>query len=565
MAELYQLYADKQAQIENVVSGLLTSGMISMEEADHLESLVPGEIAQLDPNIIFDLDPSNHGSKIALEAAMAGLDKIKIAFIVAVIAFILRYISSLNKSAGYSFGGGSGGGWGGSAPATFTTNAKPISEQFSRDVAEQQNLLIEDFKMNQDKFLEQLDKFKPWASNINHLKSLKDNKSLKHLVEVTIKDILTRNIHDGASGNKFFFSEGERNTAFVAYADGKGLENSNLAQLSKVLDNINRYYTPKSVFTVNISENRIQIPKFVLREDFNKSALEFITITKNSLKNLRVIDTEVKGFLNKLKPSIAQNSMGGVEDVFKWVGDNFIVTTQPNATYNGSKLGEFLVAVASIEVPTLEKFKVEHRVTLENTQYLDTSSIANQIKLMIKAFTTADIVQGETRLEGQSNDNRLDAITRSYFDSITKGDAEDVDKITKISQFIPVIEAYNEAIGDEYKEFEDLQDLIQEFILLNSETKDALEKTNREEDDDKIREEGDTQRKRVVAFRTCLDLTYNALIGLSSCFAGVATMGVQLQKFEVAKVNQVIQKLNEMNKHYFDLTQDLIRINEANP
>ena len=72
MAELYQLYADKQAQIENVVRGLVTSGMISMEEADQLESLVPGEIANLDPNIIFDLDPSSHGSKIAFRAIVTG-------------------------------------------------------------------------------------------------------------------------------------------------------------------------------------------------------------------------------------------------------------------------------------------------------------------------------------------------------------------------------------------------------------------------------------------------------------------------------------------------------------
>ena len=134
-----------------------------------------------------------------------------------------------------------------------------------------------------------------------------------------------------------------------------------------------------------------------------------------------------------------------------------------------------------------------------------------------------------------------------------------------MSQFIPIIEEYNEALESGYKNFEELQDLIQDFIRSNADLKEVIEQLHPKEDDDEVRREGDSQLKRAVAFRTCLDLTYNALIALSSCFAGVATMGAQIQKFEVAKVNKVIGKLNEMNKHYFDLTQNLIRINEATP
>ena len=566
MAELYQLYADKQAQIENVVRGLVTSGMISMEEADQLESLVPGEIANLDPNIIFDLDPSSHGSKIALEAALAGLDKVKIAFIVAVIAFILRYISSLHNSAGYSFGGGSGGGWGGSAPSTFKTNAKPASAQFSQDVADHQNLLIEDFKTNHEKFMEQFDKFKPWASNVGHLKALKDNKSFKQLIEVTLKDILNRNVYQDEHGNGYFFSEGEKNTAFSLYASGKGMEGNNLSQLGKVLEDITRYYTPKSVFTVNVSENRFNFPKFVLHEEFHKSALEFINLTKSSAKSLQQIETDVRQFINKLKASIHQEMGAGVETIFQWVGDHFIVSNKTaTADYTGADIGLFLVAVCSIQVPSMEEFQIEHRITVENTQYLDTAAIAGRVKQMIKTLTSGEVSEGQTRLEVKTNDSELDKMTRAYFDSIAAGKAKDVDKITKMSQFIPIIEEYNEALESGYKNFEELQDLIQDFIRSNADLKEVIEQLHPKEDDDEVRREGDSQLKRAVAFRTCLDLTYNALIALSSCFAGVATMGAQIQKFEVAKVNKVIGKLNEMNKHYFDLTQNLIRINEATP
>lgn len=560
MAELYQLYAEKQTQIENVVQGLLHSGMISMEEAQEIEKLVPGELANIDPNIIFDLDPSTHGSKIALEAALAGLDKIKIAFIIAVVAFILRYISSLNNAAGYKFGGGTGGGWGGAASSAFESNSTPVSASFSRDVAEHQNLLIDDFKINEDKFKEQFDRFKPWASNLGHLRSLKENKALKRLVDVVIKDILSRNMHEDANGNTYFFSEGEKNMAFVQIVEGKGLTDQSLGQLVKVLESITNYYNPKSVFSVNTSENKIQIPKFIINKELTDPAFEFIKQVKTSVTNLQAIESDVSGFLNKLKPNIGSRSAEGSAEIFKWVGDHFIVE-KSTGSIKATDLGAYLLAVSSIQVPGLEEFTPQHRITIDNTNYLDTAAISARIKKMIGLLTGGTV----NSTGGEVDDGDLDALTRNYFEAITKGKAEDVDKVINIERFIPLLEEFNEQLQSGYKNFESLQDLVQEFITTNANLKDTIDRYNDENDDEEVKERGDPVSKLAVAFRTALDITYNALIAFSSCFAGVATMGAHVHKFEIAKARQVIGKLNEMNKHYFDLAQELTRLNEANP
>jgi len=134
-----------------------------------------------------------------------------------------------------------------------------------------------------------------------------------------------------------------------------------------------------------------------------------------------------------------------------------------------------------------------------------------------------------------------------------------------MDQFIPVIESFNELLENGYKDFENLQEIIQEFIQLNAEFKNQGQGFLDSKTDEERNSEEQRHHRALNSFIVCLDLTYNAVIALSSCFAGVATIGAQIQKFEVAKIKQVIGKLNEMNKHYFDLTQDLIRINEAHP
>jgi hypothetical protein len=564
MAELYQMYADKQSQIESVVNGLLTSGMISMEEANELESLVPGEIQNLDPNIIFDLDPSNHGSKIALEAALAGLDKIKIAFIVAVVAFILRYISSLHKSAGYSFSGGSGGGWGGSAPTEFKSNAKPVSTRFSSDVANHQNLLVDDFKMNHDKFMEQLDKFTPWGNNAGHLKSLKSNKSFKRFVEVTIKDILNRNKHQDDHGNIYFFSEGTKPVSFVEYAEGRGLEDKNLANLPKVLSLINEYYNPKAVFSVNYSKNKIQIPPFVLSENLITPALEFIKQVTVPVSKLQEIEADVSSFISKINLNKTVHLRQQTEDVVGWISGHFIL--QNNTIGNASatsKLGETLSSICLIPVPGITAYTTNHQIAIFDTMYLDTNKISNHIKNMIKVFTAS--VVDKNGATAKADDDALNKLTREYFEAVTKGDADKVDKVTRMDQFIPVIESFNELLENGYKDFENLQEIIQEFIQLNAEFKNQGQGFLDSKTDEERNSEEQRHHRALNSFIVCLDLTYNAVIALSSCFAGVATIGAQIQKFEVAKIKQVIGELNEMNKHYFDLTQDLIRINEAHP
>ena len=73
---------DRITTLQTLLNELKTKGTISMESADLIERLVPGEIGQQDSDIMFDLDESEEGLPIAMEAGLAGLSKLKIAFIV---------------------------------------------------------------------------------------------------------------------------------------------------------------------------------------------------------------------------------------------------------------------------------------------------------------------------------------------------------------------------------------------------------------------------------------------------------------------------------------------------
>lgn len=552
MAELYQMYADKQAQIENVVKGLLASGMISMEEADHLESLVPGEIHNLDPNIIFDLDSSTHGSKLALEAAMAGLDKIKMAFIVAVIAFILRYIASLHNSTGYSFSGGSGSGWGGSAPSKFDSNSPPGTEQFSRDVAAHQELLIDDFKVNYDNFKEQFDQAKPWLANLGKVEGTKLEKTLKHLVDVTIKDILVRNSITKEDGKTYYFDDGAASLTMADFAKGEGLKGSNIKNLAKVLDKLTDYYTPRAVFSLNSFVDKVVIPPFVLNAELTKPAIDFITQTTNPVKNIQKIESEFENFLSKVK---ATGNNGWLpNDIIPWLTQHFVVeNTSAVDKSNSPKLGDVLTSICAINVPGLEVFNPEHSVQVFDAYILNTGSMGNRIKQMIKALTSNDI--NTARNEVTPNKHALDKLTREYFEAITSGDPDKANSVIGLDKFITILESFNELLASGYKDFEKLQGLTQEFIEATAKAREAAASV------DDSNTAGESTDKLAKNVRICLDTSYNAVVAISSCFAGAATMGSQLKKFDAAKVNHIIGKLNEMNKHYFDLTQDLIRIN----
>ena len=76
MKEYFQILGREEDNLTRLVQKLQTTGLISMETADEINSLLPGEMSQINPDVEFDFDDSELGHGVALEAAMNGLDRV---------------------------------------------------------------------------------------------------------------------------------------------------------------------------------------------------------------------------------------------------------------------------------------------------------------------------------------------------------------------------------------------------------------------------------------------------------------------------------------------------------
>ena len=390
---------DRINALQTLLNEIKTKGTISMESADLIERLVPGEISQQDSDFMFDLDESEEGLPIAMEAGLAGLSKLKIAFIVAIIAFIGRYILSLNNNS-YSFsaggGGGGGGGWGGSAPPTFSTNKSPTDKGNFDDQSDYLDLIDKDIKTLHEEYQTVYAGFNDSILKNQQLKSMKQNSNVIKLLNNIIPTIIKGNSIGSKAGERegfsLFSSEAENQTlasdqwsSFINITDKSKVTDEQIKQLPAILKIINDHYTVKDVFGTFSVENEnglytqgLGIPFFVIHEETRERTKSFIKVILEMIDNTDNFETALKQFgevlgkeeSGKIDLNEGHNYSG---KLWQWLTDNL---GKDSGTQTPIK--KFI-----IDTTPIIDLEANQKLETTDTSYLNTVTRASALKKFV--------------------------------------------------------------------------------------------------------------------------------------------------------------------------------------
>lgn len=538
MLEYYQKLALDEAAISRMVDKLKTTGMVSMEDADAINNMLPGEIREVDPDVEFDFEESTEGHGVALEAAMNGLDRVKIAFIVAAIAFILKYITSLGKTTGnYSFSGGGSSGWGGSAPPAFKPTAVPGSTKGNQEEAEYNEILIEDLGVNITNFKEALAKVEGSLTPVT-LEGAKNSRAYKSLIKVLSRIYISNS--DKENFNIFGVS-----SPFGSFSDANKAteEKATFALVPKLIKHIESQYTT-GVVLGGYKGDKLKLLPYVTNKDLAEGLKKLMTIANGYLQNPQGISNKLDEVI-QLNSEIARKNdpVENAKLFINWTGKTFMIA--PSNADAKNPLTLFIKETLEVPIAGIESIEMTTNI-VGNTNFLNVTQGKTYLR---ELFTSLSGV--ETGPNGVSDDNKNDQLTDKYLISLSKDGLENADRQFKLSEMAEVVESFRENLTD-VGGVEDLLEKSKKYVAEYAEiAQSAAEERNNVNADDEI-DVGFT--KNLIHHQAYVQ---NAVTCLVTIIAGYTNVSNQMTNFAVKRIEVYTQKLQAMNKDYYDLTQIL--------
>ena len=454
---------DKMEMLDGIVNQLLLTRTVSMETADLINQIVPGEISSIDDEFVFELDEDENGFPLALEAGEAGLSKMKIAIIVAIIAFIAKYITSLNSGYSFSASGGGGGGWGGSAPPKFTTNSSPTSPEFTEEVNNYKKLLSEDIKNLNEKFKEAVNDLYTDANSetLTGLVNVKDMDKLINTISKLIKD--NGNGATPSSNNSNIFADSSDVTlAAAAYnvyiGDDVQTNEETISKLQPVLKYIGDNYIPSKVFDSYVVKNEpggslaflgnFGIPFFVSDENTTAITLEFIKLLNGLITNTDKFEEVLTSFEDafsleageETKPLDGSMPKENKTKLSDWIENNLSSKTSFNTTIAGAIIDNVIKVIAKLG----DKIKVDNVINKEGDIY-DVRAVLTATKSFISYTIKGPVsvtAEGTDKIKSvgdllwDNNHSKLkDIMTKVVNPEINKLAEELTDNETDIERF----------------------------------------------------------------------------------------------------------------------------------
>lgn len=573
---------DKIERLQSIMEHIAHTGTISMESADAIEREIPGAIHSIDPDIMFDLEESEEGVGVAMEASLTGMSRVKIAFIIAVMAFIAKYIMSLTGATSYSASGGGSGGWAGGASPGFSTDKPATSTQHHQEVDAYDHALNEDLKKLHDEFSETFKEFSASILDNSTGTGMFKNASMKKLCNQILPRIIKENrtTTDEQTGSQKGFTvfnngQGGKNALamkqlkdFLEIDDVKADVNSGqFKSIKPILSIIDKEYTIRGVFIngyTGMFKNAINLknygmmgfalPFFILSKEIQTHTLEFVKLLNTLVANTDKTTQELDDLKNILKPADQGKPdmlVSGQEskDLWAWLAKNLGKDSAPSATV----LRGFLDGV--IKLLELEK---------EQGQYINTPHINIEMKKFVRAS-----IDGA----GITEEDGIDKI----FSEMPSGDEERTIKLLAgensnilelLNPILPLFEEVSETLKENENNFNtlknvatDLEELMRNVIewiknapklndkLLSSGT--SLDSRGRdrlaEYDEDAPPEK---QLKNIVPmFSLVSGLIQIVLLSMASA----AKYNVELSRFSKARLDLIIAKKQAMAKDLYDL------------
>lgn len=573
---------DKIERLQSIMEHIAHTGTISMESADAIEREIPGAIHSIDPDIMFDLEESEEGVGVAMEASLTGMSRVKIAFIIAVMAFIAKYIMSLTGATSYSASGGGSGGWGGGASPGFSTDKPATSTQHHQEVDTYDHALNEDLKKLHDEFSETFKEFSASILDNSTGTGMFKNASMKKLCNQILPRIIKENrtTTDEQTGSQKGFTvfnngQGGKNALamkqlkdFLEIDDVKAdVSSGQFKSIKPILSIIDKEYTIRGVFIngyTGMFKNAINLknygmmgfalPFFILSKEIQTHTLEFVKLLNTLVANTDKTTQELDDLKNILKPADQGKPdmlVSGQEskDLWAWLAKNLGKDSAPSATV----LRGFLDGV--IKLLELEK---------EQGQYINTPHINIEMKKFVRAS-----IDGA----GITEEDGIDKI----FSEMPSGDEERTIKLLAgensnilelLNPILPLFEEVSETLKENENNFNtlknvatDLEELMRNVIewiknapklndkLLSSGT--SLDSRGRdrlaEYDEDAPPEK---QLKNIVPmFSLVSGLIQIVLLSMASA----AKYNVELSRFSKARLDLIIAKKQAMAKDLHDL------------
>lgn len=573
---------DKIERLQSIMDHIARTGTISMESADAIEREIPGAIQSIDPDIMFDLEESEEGVGVAMEASISGMSRIKIAFIVAVIAFIAKYIMSLTGTTTYSASGGGSGGWGGGAAPTFSTDKPATSTQHHEEVDTYDHTLNADLKKLHEEFSETFKEFSAAILDNSTGTGMFKNASMKKLCNVILPRVIKENrsaIDDQTGGQKGFtlFSNGQGGQGamsmnqlkhFLDVSDSKAdVKSEQFKLLKPFLNIVDKNYTVQGVFIngytemfknainqKNYSLTGFALPFFVLSKEIQMQTLDFIKLLNGLAQNIDKSTRELDEFKNILKPADQGKPdmlISGQEskDLWKWLADNLGKDTAASAT----TLRTFLDGV--VKLLELEK---------EQGQYINTPHINIEMKKFVRATIDGGAITEEDGVEKIFEDMPTGDAKRTI--ELIAGDNADILKL--LNPILPLFEEVSDSLKENENNFNslknvatDLEELMRnvvEWIKRSPKLNDNILRSGSSLDGrgkDRLAEydEDASPQKQLKNLVPMFSLVSGLIQIVLLSMASAAKYNVELSRFSKARLDLIIAKKQAMAKDLHDL------------
>lgn len=573
---------DKIERLQSIMDHIASSGTISMESADAIEREIPGAIQSIDPNIMFDLEESEEGVGVAMEASLTGMSRIKIAFIVAVIAFIAKYIMSLTNGYTYSASGGGSGGWSGGASPTFSTEKPATSREHHEEVDTYDKNLSDDLNKLHEEFSDTFKEFSAAILDNSTGTGMFKNASMKKLCNVILPRIIKENrtaIDESTGAQKGFtlFSKGISGNGtvsmnqlkhFLDVSDSKAdVESGQFKLLKPFLNMIDKNYTIQGVFINGYTEmfkNAINqknyslvgfsLPFFILSKEIQADTLEFMKLLNTLVENTDKTIGEFDTFKNIIKPADQGKPdmlVSGQEakDLWQWLAQNLGKDSSPNATV----IRGYLDGV--IKLLELEK---------DQGQYINTPHINIEMKKFVRATIDGGAITEEDGVDKIFSDMPSGDAKRTI--ELLAGTDSDIMKL--LDPILPMFEDVSTALKENENNFNslkvvatDLEEIMRnviEWIKHNPKLNDNILRSGSSLDGrgrDRLADYDEDappekQLKNIVPmFSLVSGLIQIVLLSMASA----AKYNVELSRFSKARLDLIIAKKQAMAKDLYDL------------
>lgn len=583
-------------QIENFISDLATKGTISMESADMLDRLIPGGIRQVDPDFMFDIDESEEGAPIAMEAAMEGLSKIKIAFVIAIIAFIVKYISGLNKNSyDFSASGGGGGGWGGSAPARFETKQSPTSQACHTACDDYIELVSTDIEHLREAFKDAVERF----VDQKHLETASHKKTeVNNLLNNIIPRII-RNNGGGKTENEsvgkfesFMFTKtkkpgtsqlDENNfKSFLDIEDKTTVTPAQIKQAPGILKYLANSYSVNNLFSNYFKSAKdnsgkvskgLGIPFFLINQEAQKGAAQLAGIIVSLIDGSGNLKSALDEFETVLKnPEMRHIDInqgnGYIKPLWAWLAKNLGKETQDKTV-----IKDYLIRMDGVIGLGVD-------LSTNDNVYYNTTFRANLLKRFIKETIDGSDSADAPDEKGIFDISGMSKSAEKVITGFLVGNLADVVDYSFLDSIENLAKALENGERDIVSLTDTCKDLEASILTAISMFKHSGQLSNEESQTliDNFKKSQETRRNQkletydqdadILKAQKNLPYMLNLVSGLLRMLlitlAAGAKYNIDMNKLVKARCDGVIKNLQGMAQDYYDLLKSMSKIMDEN-